>query len=137
MLRTLPPRVLPAFNPSCASLEDGSVVAVGFVSKRLLNTLSDLPEDAEPKSWLATVRRVAGPQDPMQETSAASPPAPPVPRILLPTDPNAPKTKEDAPAAEIPPNQILVAWSSELDIPSDHIVIYGSVADLIDWDLVR
>jgi peroxin-1 len=136
ILRTLPSRIMPTFNPSCSSLEDGSVAAVGFVSNRLLNTLSELPPDAEPKNWLATVRRIAGPQDPTQEPGAAAPAAPAVPRILLPTDPNKPKAEATS-DREILPNQILVSWTSELEIPDGHIVVYGSVAELVDWDQAR
>lgn len=137
VLRTLPPRIMPPYNPSCSSLEDGSIAAVGFVSRRLLNTLSELPHDAAPKAWVASVKRVAGPQNPTQESSVASAAQPPVPRILLPTDSITSKTTDATAVDSESINKILVSWASELEIPDGHMVIYGSVADLQDWDLTR
>lgn len=136
-LRVLPSRVMPAYSPTCSSLEDGSILAIAVVSKRLLVALSEIASGAEPKVWLATVKRVVGPQDPSsQEPNAPSNAPPLVPRILVPTDPKAPKT-ETAPLDVPAPNQILVSWSPELDIPDGHVVVYGSVAELQDWDHAR
>ncbi|GJE90322.1 PEX-1N and AAA domain-containing protein [Phanerochaete sordida] len=135
ILRTLPTRVLSPCNPSCSSLEDGSVSAIAFVSKRLLSSLSDSPSDP-PRSWRAAVTRIAGPQDPTQETNAPAASAPQVPRILMPTDPGASKATDPV-LSGAPANQILVAWAPEIAVPDGHIVVYGSVADLAEWDQAR
>ncbi|THG97215.1 hypothetical protein EW026_g4735 [Hermanssonia centrifuga] len=135
-LRHLPPRVMPPVSPTAAAVEDGSIFAIGFVSRVLLNALSGTPLYAEPKTWTATVRRIPPPPDPLQEDRAGAASAPAAPRILNPTDPNAPKASSVA-DEPIQRDRILVTWWPEVEVPDDHIVLHGSVGGIEEWDIVR
>ncbi|KAJ3522651.1 hypothetical protein NM688_g8845 [Phlebia brevispora] len=65
-------------------------------------------------------------------------PAPALPRVLLPSDPSTGKGSSVTGTAEkAPDNEILVAWSPDVPVPSDHVTMYGSVCGIEDWDQVR
>ncbi|KAF7794446.1 hypothetical protein EIP86_005580 [Pleurotus ostreatoroseus] len=135
VLRHLPARILPSFSPTCPTLEDGSVLAVGFVAKHTLNMLTDQPHDATPKTWVAQVWRLPPPADPSAPSGSQNPALPAAPKVLVPTDSN---TKGSSVTDEKKPdNEILVAWSPELPVPGGHISLHGSVASIEDWDQVR
>ena len=138
MLRQLPPRILPHYSPTCSALEAGTVLAIGFVAKELLYKLSDdHASDEPPKPWVAKVFRLAPPVDPSALANSPNVPAPPAPRVLLPSDPGAPKTSAAAMAEKLPENDILVGWSPDVPVPIGHISIYGTVSGNEDWDQVK
>lgn len=140
ILRHLPARVLPPFSPTCPALENGSVLALGFVSKHTLAIISGTDPSSEviPKPWRAKVWRVASPVDPSGPPAGANASGPAMPRILQPTDPNAPKGPSSTTNVEKPPeNEILVAWSPDVPVPGGHITLHGSVGGIEDWDLTK
>lgn len=141
VLRVLPPRTKTSCQPSCPSLDDGSVAAVGYVSRTFLNELAGQPLYAKPQAWIASTQRLPPPTDPSQEPSSSNTPSMPaaVPRVLLPQDPDAPKTTAAPVAAtsDTVPNQILVLWSPEIAVPDDHIALFGSLGGVVDWDYVK
>ncbi len=135
ILRNLPTRILPSFSPTCPALDDGTMLAVGFVSKSTINSLTDQPRDATPRTWVAKVWRLTPPSDPSASSGSQSALAPAIPRVLVPSDPNnkGPSVVDE----KKPSNEILVAWSPELPVPGRHISLHGSVAGIEDWDQVR
>lgn len=137
ILRTLPPRLMPSFFPSCPAIEDGTLATVGLVSRSLLNTLAKPPCDAEPRSWIGKIRRIKGPLDPSADQSASQSAAPAAPRVLVPTEPGTSKAAGPSLIDRAPQDEILVAYSKEIAVPEGHMVLYGSVCGTEDWDHVK
>lgn len=139
VLRTLPSRILSSMQPSCPSLDKGSVAAVGFVSRTFLNELAGQSLFAKPNAWIASIDRLPPPIDPSQEQSGltASPIPPAAPRVLLAQDPDAPRAPPSVAVDEVLQNQIIVSWSAEVPVPDDHVLLHGSVGGVEDWDYVK
>ncbi|CAL1715282.1 unnamed protein product [Somion occarium] len=139
VFRVLPKRVLPPISPNCSALDDGSVAAIIFVSRMDLRQMSqlrlrefcDLVDGG--KCWKGNVKRLLPPEDPTraQNDSGAAGSAPPVPRILVPTDS---KAAQAAVQPTIPTDEVLLVWSPKVPLPDGYALVHGSVADVEDYD---
>ncbi|KAI0083839.1 AAA-domain-containing protein [Irpex rosettiformis] len=138
-LRVLPSRVLPTSHPSCSALQDGSITAIGFVSRILLNEIANQPLYARPSSWRASIRRLPPPIDPSRDPNAPALPVStqPQPRVLIPHERAPSKVASTTVAEEPSQEEVLVAWSPEVAVPDGHIIFYGSVAQVENWDHVK
>lgn len=138
VLRVLPSRVMPPYNPSSSSLDAGSLTALAFVSRTLLNAIAGKPLYTKPTSWIANAQKLSCPVDPSQDpnTSGTSTVPAAVPRVLVAQDQTLKASKAVIPD-ETPSNQILVCWSPDVPVPDNHVVLYGAVTGVEDWDQVK
>ncbi|KAI0701334.1 AAA-domain-containing protein [Cytidiella melzeri] len=139
VLRVLPYRTLAASQPSCPALQDGTVVAVGFVSRILLNEVAGQVLYAKPQAWRAVVQRIPPPVDPSQDSNASTAPipAPPLSRVLVPQTKPATETASKPMSEEPLQEEVLVLWSPEVRVPDGHIVLHGSAGAVEEWDHIK
>ena len=138
-LRVLPPYILSSFRPSCSALQDGSITAIGLVSRVLMNQVAEQPLYARPRPWRATVQRIPSPVNPTQDSTAPAPPVPTPsrPRVLVPHEKTTSQAAPSVVTDEPPQEEVLIAWSPEVSVPDGHVIFHGSVSPVEHWDHVK